>query len=122
LELLDSVITDGIVHELVINDFNEVREIVTFRLEKTQNRCGMGECSATIAAQNRSYALAIDDNLAIKFIAKAFPTLRIVRTQDIVVEIIQANIIDVATADVIKKEWEEKHRFKLSFLSFAEIL
>lgn len=122
LELLNSAIVDGIVQELVINDFNEVSEIVTFRLEKTQNRCGMGECSATIAAKNRGYSLAIDDNPAIKIIVQTFPNLRIVRTQDMIVEMIQANIIDVATADVIKKEWEEKHRFKLTFLSFAEII
>lgn len=122
LELLDSAITGGIVQELVINNFNEVSEIVMFRLEKTQNRCGMGECSATIAAKNRGYALAIDDNPAIKIIVKNFPQLRIVRTQDIIVEMIQANIIDFVTADVIKKEWEEKHRFKLGFLSFSQII
>lgn len=91
-------------------------------MERTQNRCGMGECSAAIAAKNRGYSLAIDDNLAIKLIMEAFPGLEILRTQDLVVEMIQANILDVTTADRIKKEWEEKYRFKLKFLSFAEIL
>jgi predicted nucleic acid-binding protein len=122
LDLLNAAIADGTIMELVISDIQEISEIIKFRLERTQNRCGMGECSAAIAAKNRGYSLGIDDNPAIKTIKECFPTLRIVRTQDLIVEMIQANILDVAGADKIKTEWEEKHRFKLKLSSFSELL
>ena len=50
LARLEDALSAGIVEELVINDLAEIEQIVRFRTEKSQNRLGMGECSAIIAA------------------------------------------------------------------------
>jgi len=82
-------------------------------------RLGSGECSAIAVALNRGYVLAIDDNRAIK---KALHTnLPIIRTQDIVVTLIQAGALTTEAADAILADWASNHRFKLKISTFSEI-
>lgn len=89
-------------------------------------RLGSGERSAIAVALNRGHVLAIDDNRAIK---KALheagltkTNLPIIRTQDIVVALIQAEALDVKAADAILQDWAGNHRFKLKISSFQQLL
>ena len=85
-------------------------------------RLGKGECSAIACAIHRGYALAIDDRRAAREATAAFSDLEIVRTQDLIVSMIDQNLLSIAEADAIKDEWEQRHRFRLTISSFAELL
>jgi hypothetical protein len=95
------------------------------RLAK-HGRLGAGERSAIAVALNRRYALAIDDSRAIqKAVTEAGITgnqLVIVRTQDIVVELIRKKSISIEVADAMLVDWATNHRFKLKIASFQDIL
>ena len=67
------------------------------------------------------YALAIDDRRA-TLEAAARSDLEIVRTQDLIASMIKQNLLSIAEADAIKGEWEQRHRFRLTISSFAELL
>ena len=75
-------------------------------------RLGKGECSAISCAIHRGCALAIDDRRATSE-AAARSDIEIVRTQ---------NLLSIAEADAVKDEWEQRHRFRLTISSFAELL
>ncbi len=83
---------------------------------------GAGESSAIAFALNRSYALAIDDGKAIKIAKKISKDFKIFKTQDLFCSMIQEGLIDIQEADRLKQELETKHRFKMTFQSFAEYL
>lgn len=86
----------------------------------TQTGLGIGECSAIAVAQNRGHALAIDDKTARKRVAARYPAIPILTTESLVVELIKANLLTIFDADAIKAEWEQNHRFRLPFASFAD--
>ena len=48
--------------------------------------------------------------------------LMILRTQDIVVELIRNDVMSVEAADAIRVDWATNHRFKLKIASFRELL
>lgn len=89
-------------------------------------RLGAGERSAMAIALNHGYALAMDDgraiNRAIKEAGISDRNLEIVRTQDIVVQLIRVGYITVEEADRMLIEWKNNHRFNLRISSFSEIL
>ena len=89
-------------------------------------RLGSGERSAIAVALNRGHVLAIDDNRAInKALHEAGLTgmnLPIIRTQDIVVALIQTEALTVEAADAILTDWAGNHRFRLKINSFTEII
>jgi predicted nucleic acid-binding protein len=101
-------------------------ELELFLRMAERGRLGAGERSAIAVALNRKCALAIDDSRAIKrAIEEAGITgssLSIVRTQDIVVEVIKQNVLSVEAADAIHAEWATNHRFKLKITSFRDLL
>jgi len=90
------------------------------------NRLGAGECSAIAVATNRQFALAIDDNRAVNRALSeaglAGHQLEILRTQDVMVALIRAGIIDVANADQIKETWAKHHRFRIKATTFSDLL
>jgi predicted nucleic acid-binding protein len=92
----------------------------TFVTLVKDGRLGVGECAAIALAVNGGLALAIDDKRATKAAENVSPGLRLEGTETLVVSLIKAQVLDVATADAIKMEWETKFRFKLMFGSFAE--
>lgn len=101
-------------------------EVALFgRLSKTP-RLGAGECSAIAVALNRRHALAIDDGRAIRRALHeagiAGQMLKILRTQDVVIELIHANVLTIEQADGIKLDWETHHRFRIAALSFESLL
>ncbi|GIK80934.1 MAG: hypothetical protein BroJett024_20390 [Alphaproteobacteria bacterium] len=101
-------------------------ELELFLRLAAHERLGAGERSAIAVALNRKCALAIDDSRAIqKAIIEAGiagSSLVIVRTQDIVVELIRQSVISLQAADAILADWATNHRFKLKITSFQELL
>jgi hypothetical protein len=75
---------------------------------------------------NRGCALAIDDSRAIRRAlqeaALGENALSILRTQDIVVELIRNGVVSVEAADAIHVDWATNHRFKLKIVSFQDLL
>lgn len=101
-------------------------EVAIFLRLAQRGRLGAGERSAIAVALNRGYRLAIQDNRAIRraiqeagMSGNAIP---IVRTQDIVVELIRCRALTVENADAMLADWARNHRFKLKFSSFSELL
>ena len=87
---------------------------------------GAGECSAIAVAVHRGFALAIDDNRAVNRALReaglARRKLEILRTQDLIVALIRAGVLDIAAADQIKDEWANQHRFRIKGASFSDLL
>jgi len=108
-----------ILEEIRVVDSAEM-EIFSTLMQK--RKLGIGECSAISVAIHRQCALAIDDNLAIKITLSLAPALPILRTQDLMVKMIQEDIISVSEADAILHDWAKNHRFKLKIDSFEELL
>jgi predicted nucleic acid-binding protein len=105
---------------------DDAAELELFLRLAAHERLGAGERSAIAVALNRKCSLAIDDSRAIqKAIVEAGIAgnpLVIVRTQDIVVELIRKGVISVQAADAILVDWGTNHRFKLKIASFQELL
>lgn len=101
-------------------------ELELFLRLAAHGRLGAGERSAIAVALNRKCALAIDDSRAIqRTIGEAGiagDPLLIVRTQDIVVELIRSGVVSVETADAIRVDWATNHRFRLKIASFQDVL
>jgi predicted nucleic acid-binding protein len=100
-------------------------EVEIFLRLSAKGRLGAGERSAIAVALNRGRALAIDDSRAIRRAVQeagiAGNTLTILRTQDLMVQLIHAGIISVGAADIILHDWNKNHRFKLKIGSFSEV-
>ncbi len=87
-------------------------------------RFGAGESAAIAVALNRDHGLSLDDGRAAKH-AKAMaqelgksPT--ILKTRDIVVDLIRSGELSVEQADSFLAEWADKHKFRLKISSFSE--
>jgi hypothetical protein len=123
VERYADAIKAGWVTEEAVNDPVEVA--LFGRLSATP-RLGPGECSAIAVAINRRHALAIDDGRAIRHALREAgitgQVLTILRTQDVVVELIRAGVLTIEQADQIKSVWETRHRFRIAVASFANLL
>lgn len=101
-------------------------ELELFLRLAAHGRLGAGERSAIAVALNRKCALAIDDSRAIQLAIGeagiAGNPLLIVRTQDIVVELIRNGVVSVEAADAIRLDWATNHRFRLKIASFRDVL
>ena len=101
-------------------------EVEIFLRLAERSRLGAGERSAIAVALNRGCALAIDDSRAIRRALEeagiAGNPLIILRTQDIVVQIIRDGALTIEAADAIRDDWANNHRFKLKIASFADLL
>jgi predicted nucleic acid-binding protein len=101
-------------------------ELEMFLCLAAKGRLGAGERAAIAVALNRACALAIDDSRAIRRAlqeaALGENALSILRTQDIVVELIRKGVVSVEAADAIHVDWATNHRFKLKIVSFQDLL
>jgi predicted nucleic acid-binding protein len=101
-------------------------ELELFLRLAAKGRLGAGERAAIAVALNRGCALAIDDSRAIhralQEAALGENALSILRTQDIVVELIRKGVVSVEAADAIQVDWATNHRFKLKIASFQDLL
>lgn len=118
LQRLEAALTYGVLEEIRVTDLAEVQLFA----ELSAKGLGVGECSAIAVAVQRRLVLAIDDKRAIKKIAASGYHLAILGTESLVVLLIKNEVLTVADADGMKVEWEQRHRFKLTFASFAERL
>ncbi len=82
-------------------------------------RLGVGECAAITLAVKRNLVLAIEDQKATKAVRKIGAGIGIETTASLMVSLIKAGILEVASADSIKVEWETKPA--LSWLSKASL-
>ena len=64
----------------------------------------------------------MDDRRAITQASKSSGELPIIRTEDLIVDMIKLELLTVEEADAIKDDWSNKHRFTLAFDSFGELL
>jgi predicted nucleic acid-binding protein len=84
-------------------------EVEIFLRLSARGRLGAGERSAIAVALNRECALAIDDSRAIRRAIEeadiAGNPLTILRTQDVIVHLIKAKLLEIEAADVIKENW-----------------
>lgn len=114
------------VAHIIEQRIDDPSELELFLRLAAHGRLGTGERSSIAVALNRKCALAIDDTRAIqKAIDEAGIAgnpLTIVRTQDIVVELIRKGFISIQAADVILVDWATNHRFKLKITSFQDLL
>jgi predicted nucleic acid-binding protein len=106
---------------------DDLAELEIFMRVAVKGRLGAGERAPIAIALNRQHCgLAIDDSRAIQRAineAEIVGTaLLIVRTQDIVVELIRNDVVSVEAADAIRVEWATHHRFKLKIASFRDLL
>jgi predicted nucleic acid-binding protein len=101
-------------------------ELDIFLRMAEKGRLGAGERSAIAVALNRGCALAIDDSRAIYRALEeagiAGNALTIVRTQDIIVELVRNGVVSVEAADAIHVDWATNHHFKLKIASFHDLL
>lgn len=101
-------------------------ELEMFLRLAAKGRLGAGERAAIAVALNRDCALAIDDSRAITRALQEATlgenVLSILRTQDIVVELIRKGVASVEAADAIHVDWATNHRFKLNIASFQDLL
>ena len=93
-----------------------------FRQLSQTRRLGAGESAAIAYAAGNGYALAIDDRQAANQARALLPGLVVFGTQDLMVSMISAGLLDVAAADAIKETWAGAHRFRLKIGSFGELL
>lgn len=99
-----------------------IEEIQLFANLMRSNRIGSGESSAITCAVLGKHKLAIDDRRAIQEAKKVEPNIQVMTTRDIIVSMIKESLLDVTEADHIKTYWAEKHRFRLKFGSFSELV
>src|SRR5439155_328517 len=109
----------AIIKKISLTDTRELMHFAYFAQKRT---LGAGECSAIAAAVHRKHCLAIDDGRAIKQARDFAPDLRILQTQDLMVNVIQEGFISLAEADAILHAWTNLHRYRLRISSFRELL
>jgi predicted nucleic acid-binding protein len=97
-------------------------EVAWFMRLGLGQRLGAGERSAIAVALHRGLALAIDDNRALREAGLAGRKLEILRTQDVVIALIRAGVLDLDAADQIKDTWANQHRFRIKAASFSDLL
>ena len=116
LQRLEQAFTAQILEEITVTDLAEVQPFA----DLTAKGLGIGECSAIAVAVHRQLTLAIDDKRAIKKVASLGPKVPILTTESLMVLLIQQGALSVDEADAMRLEWENNHRFRLTFSSFRE--
>lgn len=96
-------------------------ELATFA--KLTATLGVGESAAIAAGKHRSMNVGVEDRTARRTAESEVGKQNVCDTIDLVVRMIQAKLLTVAEADVIKAEWAANHRFTITkFKSFSEIV
>lgn len=97
-------------------------EFTLFANLNKSRQLGAGECAAIAVAIHRGYYLAIDDNQAIKKAQGLLSPHCILRTQDLILLMINEQLLALEEADHLIEIWATRHRFKLKIKSFRELL
>ena len=120
-----TALSSGYLVQQRIDDPVEVGEFL--RLDLAYGKyLGAGELSAIAVALTRDCSLAIDDNRAVSTVLRETGLSdrpdRIIRTQNIIVELIKRNFLPLEEAESIRLDWKTNHRFTLKISSFREML
>lgn len=113
---LEHSLQSGTIQEIAVTDLEEVRLFARL----TTTGLGVGECSAIAVAAYRKSTLAIDDKTAIKRVQELGLGVPILTTEALMVRLIQRGTLTIEEADSMKDKWEQDHRFRLKFESFAD--
>lgn len=120
-----TALSAGHLTEMWIADQAEIETQTIDQLMHTTS-LGVGERSAIAVALHRGYRLATDDrraiNHAMREAEREGTLISIVRTQDIVVELIECGALSLEEADAMRDEWARNHRFALKIASFRELM
>lgn len=90
-----------------------LEELATFAQIYKERQLGAGECAAIAIAYHRQYYLAIDDKQAIKKATYWIPPQHILRTENLLSEMIHDHILTIEEASHLLEIWAKEHRFKL---------
>jgi len=111
------------VSQITVCTVNDPQELELFARLGPGVRLGAGECSAIAVATNRQHALAIDDHRAVKLARREVcMDIDILKTMDLMIELIKSGKIELEEADSIKNDWAHNHRFRLKIDSFRDLL
>lgn len=116
---LEQAIRDGTITE---QQLSTIEELNLFGILSGSGRLGHGECSAISCAIYGEHKLAIDDKRAMREALNISAELEILKTQDLVLSMINENLLSLSEADELKEAWETQFRFRLKFESFSELL
>jgi len=119
LTRFQAALSQGILSQVSLTD---PQELALFGALSASGRLGLGECSAIALAVHEDHMLAIDDRRAAAEARRTHAQLQIVKTQDLVLTMIQEGLLTVVQADAILNDWAQNHRFTLRIGSFAELL
>lgn len=121
----ETALSSGHLVQQKIDDSVEVEQFLSLH-RKYGRYLGLGELSVIAVALNRNCSLAIDDNRAVRDALEKIGLNdrpdRIIRTQDIMVELIKRNILTLEEAESIRVDWGTNHRFALRISSSRELL
>jgi hypothetical protein len=104
--------------EIVVDDPGEVAAF----LDLSRQGIGSGECSAIAVAGTRGWSLALEDKRAGRVALSRFPSLQILKTQDLMVRLLREGVLSINDADGLLEDWRTNHRFRLKIASFKELL
>jgi hypothetical protein len=116
LRRLNAAFETGVIEEISVTDIVEVALFA----DLTSKGLGLGECSAIAVAVNRKLTIAIDDKRALKKVARLGYNLKVLGTEQLVVQLIAESVLTIVEADQMKDDWEQNYRFRLSIVSFSE--
>jgi predicted nucleic acid-binding protein len=115
-EALSAAISAGHITVITVNN---PEELATFG--ELRRFLGSGESAALAAAFHRNLVFATDDRRTRREADKRLGTGRLLTTPGILLAAIQGGILTVQEADKIKVTLE-KNRFRMSFVTFADLL
>lgn len=118
LERLVRALESMALREIVVDEPAEVAEFLALSCEGI----GSGECSAIAVAGMRGWPLALEDKRAGRVALARFPSLQVLKTQDLVVQLLREGALSIDEADALLEDWRTNHRFRLKIASFSELL
>jgi predicted nucleic acid-binding protein len=116
--LLDRLLKEGAIKRVVLDGPQITATVASF----TEVGLGAGEALSYAAAIELNCAIAIDDRRAVKRATSTAGHLPVITTADIVLAAIKENRIELQEAEALKLAWEQNHKFRLRFDSFAVLL
>lgn len=119
LTRFQAALSQGMLSQVSLTD---PQELNLFGALSSSGRLGLGECSAIALAVHQGHMLAIDDRRAATEAQRTHAQIQIMKTQDLIVTMIQQGLLTVVQADAMKTDWAQNHRFTLKIRSFAELV
>ena len=115
--LVDAALANGGLGLIVSSDIAEITKAVELRRHMDR-----GEAVALAVASHRGWWIATDEGRKTRrMVIEEVGAQRLLTTPAILLACIRAGVLSVADADAIKLELE-KHRFRMAFISFADLL